>query len=97
VGTYENLRTSLATLAVLRGTDVSSTAYKSNVAHAFSYDGGEDDAKVCLPNRCGVQCLGRLRDLHCTSLLELHAEESLRGKPCCRTSWTPSCQRRLRR
>ena len=44
VGTYENLRPSLASLATSWGVDVTGSAYRSNTAHAFSYDGeGEDD------------------------------------------------------
>ena len=47
VGVYENLRRSLASLATSRGVDVKGTAYRSNTAHAFSYDGGEgEDDKV---------------------------------------------------
>jgi hypothetical protein len=48
LGTYETLRPSLASLASSLGADVDAVAYKSNTAHAFSYDGGEE-GEVCLP------------------------------------------------
>ena len=52
VGTFERLRESLAAVAVGMDIDVSSTAYRSNVAHAFSYDGGNDDEQVhCLASK----------------------------------------------
>lgn len=47
VGTYETLRPSLASLASTFGIDVESLAYKSNTAHAFSYDGGDEPEAVC--------------------------------------------------
>lgn len=47
VGTYETLRLSLASVASSVGIDVDTAAYKSNTAHAFSYDGGEE-GEVCL-------------------------------------------------
>lgn len=46
VGTYETLRPSLTSLAASLGSDVGGVAYKTNNAHAFSYDGGTADGEV---------------------------------------------------
>ena len=51
VGVFERLHVSLATLATAVGISIDQTSYKTDTAHAFSYDVSEkSDKVVCHPH-----------------------------------------------